>query len=180
MAMLLTHRWTVEDYHRIVEAGVLADARCELLNGEIVDRVPEGPEHAQRCETSARYLERCFGEGWWARQGKPITLAESEPEPDVAIVRERDYSDRNPVADEVILAVEYAFSSQVKDQGLKRDIYASAGIPHYLVIDLKQKSLRHYAEPMEGSYRIEQDYTQGSLEIDGRKISVDRLLRSSR
>lgn len=180
MATLLRHRWSIEDYHRIVEAGVLADARCELLNGEIVDMAPEGPEHAQRCETSARYLERCFGEGWWARQGKPITLAESEPEPDVAIVEERDYSDRHPVADEVILAVEYAFSSQLKDQGLKRDIYASAGIPHYLVIDLKQKSVRHYAEPVEGVYRLEQDYNQGIIEIAGRRIAVDRLLRSSR
>jgi Uma2 family endonuclease len=180
MATLLRHRWSIEDYHRIVEAGVLADTRCELLNGEIVDMAPEGPEHAQRCETSARYLERCFGEGWWARQGKPITLAESEPEPDVAIVEERDYSTGHPLADEIALVVEYAFSSQQKDQGIKRDIYAQAGIPHYLVIDLRLKSVRHYAEPVNGVYEFEQDYTQGVIEMAGREISVDRLLRSAR
>ena len=96
MTTLLPHRWTVDDYHCIIASGILAEHRCELIRGEIIDIAPEGPGHAHRCETSARYLERLFGEGWWARQGKPITLSDSEPEPDIAVVKKRDYSQQHP------------------------------------------------------------------------------------
>lgn len=174
---LLLHRWSVADYHQIVAAGLLADSRCELLQGEIVDMPPEGPEHAQRCETSARYLERMLGEGWWARQGKPIELADSEPEPDVAIVREQDYSDRHPAPSEILLVVEYAFSTQKKDMGIKRDVYAKAGIAHYLVVDLKGRSLRYYSEPMGGQYRSEQEYRAGEIVVEGKRLAIARLFR---
>ena len=177
MTTLLLHHWTVEDYHRIIATGVLSDYDCELLQGTIVDMPPEGPEHAHRCETTARYLERLFGERWWSRQGKPITLADSEPQPDIAIVREQDYSARHPIPGEVRIIVEYAYSTQVKDTGVKRDIYAAAGIPNYLVIDLKQVKVIHYANPANGHYTT-QTFRMGFIQIGSVQIDVQKLLKA--
>lgn len=176
MTALLLHRWTVEDYHRIVEAGVLADHHCELIRGDIVEMAPEGPVHAHRCEMTARYLEQCFGQGWWARQGKPITLADSEPEPDIAIVQAREYSDRHPLAAEVALIVEYSFTTQAKDTGIKRDLYAEAEIPHYLVVDLKATEIIYYANPVACEYKVKQVLEQGIIQIGRIQIDMQRLL----
>lgn len=177
MTSLLLHSWTVEDYHRIAATGVLADSECELLRGTIVDMSPEGPEHAHRCETTARYLERLFGDGWWSRQGKPITLADSEPQPDIAIVREQDYSDRHPSPKDIQLIVEYAASTQAKDTGIKREIYAEAGILHYLVIDLKQAIVIYYSNPINGNYTSEQTFESGVISLGTVQIDVQRLLK---
>ncbi|MEC4882831.1 MAG: Uma2 family endonuclease [Scytonema sp. PMC 1070.18] len=176
MTTLLPHRWTIEDYHRIVATGVLAEYHCELIRGEIIDMPPEGPEHAHRCETAGRYLERLFGTGWWARQGKPITLLNSEPEPDIAIVREQDYSSRHPTPEDISLIVEYSFSTQAKDTGVKRDIYAEADIPNYIVVDLKNAKVIHYCNPVNGKYTSEQSCDYGFIEVAGLQIDVRRLL----
>jgi Uma2 family endonuclease len=176
MSTLLTHRWTIDEYHRIVATGVLAEYRCELIRGEIIDMAPEGPEHAHRCETSARYLERLFGKGWWARQGKPITLFDSEPEPDIAIVRERDYSQQHPTPEDICLVVEYSFSTQVKDTGVKRDVYAEAGISDYIVIDLKSSKVTHYSNIIDGKYTSEQNFYSGLIQIGQVQIDTQRLL----
>ena len=171
----LLHRWTIEDYHRIVESGVLAQANCELIRGTIVDMPPEVPEHADSCETSARYLEQLFGGGWQSRQGKPITLIDSEPQPDVAIVREQSYRTRHPFPNEIRLVVEYAYSTQAHDTGVKRDVYAEAGISDYLVIDLKRSRVFHFSNLVNGQYS-EQIFTSGLIRIDSISIEVSRLL----
>jgi Uma2 family endonuclease len=176
MTALSLHRWTVDDYHRIVAAGVLADHRCELLRGDIVEMAPEVPVHAHRCEMAARYLEQRFGQGWWARQGKPITLVDSEPEPDIAIVRARDYSERHPTPPEIALVVEYSSTTQLKDQGVKRDIYAGASIPHYIAVDLKTVSLIHYANPSNDRYTLKQTLLGGLLRMGDLEIEVQQLL----
>ncbi|BAS59910.1 hypothetical protein NIES2135_20670 [Leptolyngbya boryana NIES-2135] len=171
----LLHHWTIEDYHRIVESGVLAQANCELIRGTIVDMPPEGPEHADLCETSARYLERLFGEGWQSRQGKPITLTDSEPQPDIAIVREQSYRQRHPIPEDIRLVIEYAYSTQTQDTSVKRDVYAEAGISDYLVIDLKRSRVFHYSNPVNGQYS-EQILTSGLIQVDAISIEVSRLL----
>jgi Uma2 family endonuclease len=173
-----TYKWTIDRYHQAVDAGIFHDQSIELLKGELVLMPPEGPEHAHRCETAARYLERLFGEGWWSRQGKPITLADSEPQPDIAIVREQDYTNGHPTPNDIRLVVEYAYSTQAKDTGMKRDVYAEAGILDYLVIDLKRSAVIHYANPVEGSYTTEQTFTDGMIQIGQVTIDVRRLLRS--
>lgn len=172
------HRWALEDYHHIVETGVLSESDCELLRGSIIDMPPEGPEHAHRCETTARYLERSLGEGWISRQGKPITLTDSEPQPDIAIVRDRDYSTQHPTSEDIILIVEYARTTQKKDTGIKREIYAEAGISDYIVADLKDPKVIHYSNPINGQYTTQQTLNTGFIQIGQIQIDVQRLLRS--
>ncbi|MBW4539020.1 MAG: Uma2 family endonuclease [Myxacorys chilensis ATA2-1-KO14] len=176
---LATYKWTIDHYHQAIDAGIFNDQSIELLRGELVLMPPEGPEHADSCETTARYLERLFGDGWWSRQGKPVTLADSEPQPDIAIVREQSYRSCHPTPKDIRLIVEYAYSTQAKDTGIKRDLYAEAGILDYLVIDLKRSSVNHYANPIKGIYTTEQTLTDGVIQVGQVQIEVQRLLRSA-
>jgi Uma2 family endonuclease len=175
-SILSPHRWSVRDYHLINSTGVLSESRCELIRGEIIDMAPEGPEHAHRCETTARYLERLFGEGKWARQGKPITLQHSEPEPDIAIVKEQDYSQQHPAPEDIYLVLEYSFTTLAKDTGIKRDIYAEAGIPNYIVVDLKTSLIIYYSNPINGSYSSEQTFDNGFIAVGDILIDTQRLI----
>lgn len=84
---LVTAKWTIDDYHRMIEAGILDDHRVELLRGEIVEMVPEGETHAYYSDEAGEYLTELLGKRAKVRQAKSITLPnQSEPEPDSAIV----------------------------------------------------------------------------------------------
>jgi Uma2 family endonuclease len=67
-------QWTIDDYHRMIEAGILENRSVELLNGEIIDMVLEGPEHAQSSRDTADYLKTLLGSRAKVRDGHPITL----------------------------------------------------------------------------------------------------------
>ena len=118
--VVTTAKWTTEDYHRMIEAGILENRSVELLSGEIVDRVPEGPEHAQSSSDTADYLKMLLGSRAKVRDGHPITLLNhSEPEPDIVIVRPlgKAYRLRHPFAEDVFWLIEYSNTSLVKDLG---------------------------------------------------------------
>ena len=84
-----TAKWTLEDYHCMIEVGLLKGRHVELLNGEIIEMPPEGPEHAQQSTDTADYLRQLLGDQALVRDAKPVTLPNrrSEPEPDLAIVQ---------------------------------------------------------------------------------------------
>lgn len=85
---LSTTKWTIEDYHRMIAAGILDDRPVELLNGEIVEMSPEGEPHAHDSTEVRDYLIAVLGSRAKVRDGKPITIASSnsEPEPDIAFL----------------------------------------------------------------------------------------------
>jgi hypothetical protein len=86
---LTTAKWTVEDYPRIVAAGILEGRQVELLNGAVIEMAPEGESHAYSSDEAGEYLIYLLGSRAKVRQAKPITLPQSnsEPEPDIAIVQ---------------------------------------------------------------------------------------------
>lgn len=86
-----TAKWTLDDYHKMIAVGLLDGRRVELLNGEIIEMPPEGPERAQQSTDTADYLRDLSGNHAIVRDSKPITLPDShsEPEPDLAIVEPR-------------------------------------------------------------------------------------------
>lgn len=85
---VVTAKWTIEDYHRMIAAGILANRQVELLNGEIIEMAPEGTPHAAYSQEAGDYLRSILGHRAKVREAKPITLlnSASEPEPDIAIV----------------------------------------------------------------------------------------------
>ncbi|NET38728.1 MAG: Uma2 family endonuclease [Cyanothece sp. SIO1E1] len=174
-------KWTVDDYHRMLDAGILKDRKVELLAGEIHQMVPEGPPHTYYGGSFAdRFREKLAGRAL-VREAHPITLADSEPEPDIAIVQGNweNYRHRHPGAAEVLLVIEIAESSLSKDTETKRVIYATTGITDYWVFDLKTPQLMIYRHPQNGDYQSKSNLQQGTiapLAFPDLQFSVSQLL----
>ena len=175
-------KWTLDDYHRMIEAGILSDRPVELLNGEIVTMPPEGPEHAFLGHSGGKYLERLLHERAEVRQGRPITLPnQSEPEPDLAIVKPLGvvYRDRHPYAEDIFWVVEFSRTSLAKDLDAKRQIYAAASIPEYWVVNLKAQAVVVFRDPAAGDYQSQQTFSDGSVQLvafPDVSVSVARIL----
>ena len=158
-------KWTVEDYHRMIEAGILADRRCELIGGEIIEMAPEGPRHRFINETIADYLRQQLGALALVSEAHPITLSDSEPEPDIAVVQppRSRYRERHPVPTDIYWLIEIADTTLTKDTGEKLKVYATAGITEYWVIDVQRSHLKVFRQPLKDNYQSETIVTEGTI-----------------
>lgn len=176
-------KWTLDEYHRMIEVGLLDDRQVELLNGEIVEMSPEGEPHAYYSTEADNYLRKVLGDRVTIRQGKPITIlsSNSEPEPDLAIVQPlgREYLQHHPYPENIFWLIEFSNTSLSKDIDIKRKTYAAAGICEYWVMDLKYHQLRVFRDPANGDYQLERVLTAGTinpLAFPEIEISVQQLL----
>lgn len=163
---IATAKWTVHDYHRMIDAGILDDRSVELLNGEIVEMSPEGIPHANGITKAANYLRKRLEERAEIREGKPITLSDrSEPEPDIAIVEplEDEYDDHHPYPANVFWLIEFSNSSLEKDLEIKRKTYAAEGIQEYWVVNLRQMKLIIFRLPDDGDYQEKSTREEGII-----------------
>jgi Uma2 family endonuclease len=180
---LIPARVTLEQYHRMVDAGVWDDCHVELLLGVVVEMSPEGTPHASRSTTTSEYLRDVLGRQAQIRDGHPITLLSgSEPEPDIAIVQrvEDNYLSHHPYPENIFWVIEYSNTSLDKDLGVKAAIYAAEGIPEYWVINLKKNILIVFRDPVDGKYQSRQEFTTGTinpLAFPDVAIEVARLLK---
>jgi Uma2 family endonuclease len=160
-------KWTLDDYHRMGEVGLLKGRRVELLNGEIIEMPPESPEHAQLNTDGADYLRFLLGEKALIRDAKPITIPEtsSEPEPDLAIVQPLRilYRSRHPYPENIFWLIEYSNTSLNKDLDAKRKAYAFAGIVEYWIVDLKNQVVKVLTNPIDGDYTSEINLSGGKV-----------------
>jgi len=137
-------KWTIEQYHELVNTGILDDRRVELLAGDIVEMPPAGMPHAVYCGRTVKYLRNLLGDRAELRETHPITLPNnSEPEPDVAIVRAPDtqYLAHHPYPADIFWLIEYSDTTLTKDLNTKQRIYAQAGISEYWVVNLQALEL---------------------------------------
>ncbi|MEO1208506.1 MAG: Uma2 family endonuclease [Cyanobacteria bacterium J06638_20] len=177
------YKWTLDRYHAAIDAGVFEDQAVELLRGDIVVMAPEREPHACYSSEGAEYFRSLLGDRAAIRETKPITLPDdSEPVPDVAIVQPplRRYLSHHPAPDEIFWIVEYSQTSLTKDLGLKKDIYAEAGIQEYWVSDLKNARLTVFRDLSNGAYQTELTLTEGTLAplaFPDIAITVERLFR---
>lgn len=167
----------------MIEAGVLDDKKVELLNGEICQMPSEGAPHSYFGGSLADQFRDNLTDRALVRNANPITLPDSEPEPDIAIVKGswRDYRYRHPYPEDVLLIVEVASSSLQKDLGLKRTIYATAGIPEYWVLNINQSELVVFRDLRDGDYQSERRLNRGDvspLAFPDISFSVGSLLDS--
>ncbi|MCC5639105.1 Uma2 family endonuclease [Nostoc sp. CHAB 5844] len=174
-------KWSVDDYHCMIQAGILRDRRVELLAGEIVEMSPETPIHYTTAKRGAKYLEELLIGQADVRFNGPITLSNSEPEPDIAIVRlpESAYSDRHPASDDIFWIIEVANTSLKKDIELKTSIYADANIQEYWVLNLSTKEIIVFRYPQNSQYTLEQTFKEGTitpLAFRDIQVSIERLL----
>lgn len=178
-----TAKWTLDDYHCMIEVGLLEGRHVELLNREIVEMPPEGPEHAQLSTDAADYLRSLLCDKALVRDAKPITIPESnsEPEPDLAIVQPKRvlYRTRHPYPENIFWLIEYSNTSLSKDLDVKRKIYAMAGIRKYWVVDLVNRLVKVLRHPIDGNYTNEVTASNSfvsPLAFPEIKVLVQRLL----
>ena len=178
-----TAKWTLQDYHRMIAAGILSDRQVELLNGEIVEMVPEGTPHAYFSDEGADYLQELLGNRAKIREGKPITLPKtnSEPVPDIAIVQPlgSTYLEHHPYPENIFWLIEFSDATLSKDLEIKSKTYAKAGIQEYWVINLREMSLIVFREPENNEYRSQVTLTQETispLAFPDVVVSISRLL----
>ena len=159
-------KWTIDEYHLMIEAGLLDNRSVELINGEIVEISPEGEAHAYFSSEAEEYLRVLLANRATVRSGKPITLPnDSEPEPDIAIVQKlgREYIAHHPYPKNVFWLIEYSNSSLKKDLEIKTQLYAQVGIAEYWVVNLKKRQLIIFTEPQDGEYATKSTYSQGTI-----------------
>ena len=141
-------QWSVADYQRMRNLGILDQRRCELINGDIVDMPPEREFHRFINDRGAQYMRRLLKDKAQVFEAHPITLAQSEPEPDIAIVRTPDirYLDHHPYPEDIYWLIEVADKNLSYDLSTKCKLYAEAGIKEYWVIDVAKRQLTAFRE----------------------------------
>jgi Uma2 family endonuclease len=152
-----TRRFTVDEYHRMGEAGILfPDERVELLEGEVVEMSPIGSRHA----ACVRTLNAVLGERLWGRAivavHDPVRLGKySEPQPDLALLAPRDdrYATEHPGPGDALLVVEVADTTTLSDRNGKIPLYARAGVTEAWLVDLPAGAVEVYRSPEAGAYR---------------------------
>ncbi len=145
------HRFSVKEYYRMAETGVLRpDARVELLNGEIIDMSPIGPFHGGVTD----YLNEIFTTAskgrWRTRVQNPLRLDDhSEPQPDVMLLKPAPdfYRQRHPQPEDVFLLIEVSDSTLAADQAEKLPAYGRAGVAEMWIVNLNELTIEVYREP---------------------------------
>jgi Uma2 family endonuclease len=167
------------EYESLVERGLLADSRVELLFGALIDVTPQGPLHADVVSRLGERLVRELPRDVRTRVQSPLALSEdSEPEPDIAVVPAGDYHTAHPTR--ALLIIEVADTSLQKDRGIKTALYAMSGIPEFWLVNLAEKIVEVHRHPSAGRYAdIQRVGTDGHLEpvqFPGLKIPVLDIL----
>lgn len=150
MAVTGIHRFTVEDFARMGEAGIFTqDDRVELIDGEIRDKAPIGPPHAWIVSRLGELLITRLAGTAHVRVQNPIRLGpHTEPQPDLAVARRtRDYANRHPDAADVLLVIEVTDSSLPFDRSEKAPRYGRAGVPETWLVDVAARTVTVYTGP---------------------------------
>ncbi len=180
MARTLT-RWTVEDYHRMIESGLLAGRQVELIDGQIIDMAPELPIHRVTYRRGAKYLEGLLGDRAVVFATAPITLLSGEPQPDICIAAppESRYDERHPLSEDIYWLIEVSNSTLTYDLAEKARSYAQGKIQEYWVLDIKGSQLWVHREPENGEYQSVRRFSSGKvapLAFPEIEVEVSRLL----
>ena len=142
---------SVEQYHAMIEAGVITDGDpVELLEGVLVASMSKNPPHRYATRTLQKLVEAMLPAGWSYQAQDPITLEDGEPEPDGAVVRgaDADYRTRHPRPAEISFVIEVADTTLSRDRGIKLRSYARAGIPIYWIVNLVDRRIEVYSQPV--------------------------------
>lgn len=179
------HRFSVEEYHLMGEAGIFGeDDRVELIDGEVVEMTPIGWRHAQVVTglTDALADFREVG-GYAVSVQNPLSLDDhGEPQPDLALLRRDRETGRLPAAGDVLVVVEVSDTSVAYDRDIKLPLYAGSGIAEAWLVDLTTDRVEVCTDPQEaaGGYGKVEVYGRGealrSRSVPGLELAVDRAL----
>jgi Uma2 family endonuclease len=177
------HRFTVEDWHQMIAAGLFRDdQRLELLEGEIFEMTPIGPPHTSVVNRLTRLWTTRLGSRAIVQiQGPVLAGPTSEPEPDVSLLREKPdfYRAGHPQPNDVLLVIEVADTSLAYDRAKLR-IYTAAGMAEVWIVDLQAERIAIYRGPGATGYAEERVLRRGDrgscLAFPDVTVAVDEIL----
>lgn len=154
--------FSVELYDSMIANGVLTENdNVELLNGQIIEKMPKGDRHAYCNDGISDFLKEKLGSAVVIRNQNPILLGDfSEPEPDLAVClgpREK-YRSQKPEPSNILLLIEISDTTVYFDRGEKGLAYARAGIQHYIIVNLTNDSVEDYREPADDGFQMKNTY----------------------
>ena len=175
------YKWSVAEYHHMIETGLLEGKPVELLEGEIIRMSPEGIPHSFTNRSIDHYLRQLLQDKALISEAHPITLDNSEPEPDIAVVRLPDtrYATHHPYPQDIYWLIEVADRTLKKDLEEKSVIYARNGIPEYWVIDLPHRKLWVLKQPQNNQYQNCSELTTGTIKpvaFPNIDVEINKLL----
>jgi Uma2 family endonuclease len=176
--------FTVEEYHRMAEAGILSeDDRVELIDGEIIKMSPIGSRHVACVNRLNAVLTSAIGRAAIVSVQNPFAVNDySEPQPDIVILKPRNdfYAHSLPTAQDVLLIIEVADTSLSYDRNVKVPAYARAGVPEVWIADLAGGGIEAYSEPVSEVYQNIRWASRGQIsrpeQLPGISIGVDAIL----
>jgi Uma2 family endonuclease len=170
-------RFSVASYQRMIETGILmAEDKVELLENYVVLKMARNPRHDSTIQRFNRSVPRLLPSGWDIRIQSAITLSDSQPEPDISVVRGSavDYDNHPPGPADIGQLIEIAEASLLRDQRDKTRIYARAGTSCYWIANLEDRRLEVYTQPSGpvaipayGAFQIYQPGDTIPLVLDG-------------
>ncbi len=163
----LIWRLNADQYHAMIAGGILTDDDpVELLEGWLVYKMPKSPRHRLVTRLLRRKLEEIMLPNWYVESQESVTIDDSEPEPDVSVIRgqERAFARRHPGASDVALVIEVADTTLARDRTRKKRLYARAGIAPYWIVNLADGVVEVYDDLAGGGhhadYQTRRNYTQ--------------------
>ena len=157
MQNIQSHPISAEAYHKMAEVGILPDdIHVELINGVIYDMSPIGNEHNEIVDQLTENLILNLRKKARVRvQGSILlnkTEREGEPEPDISILKPKSYRNTSATADDVYLLIEVSDTTLEKDHNIKLPFYAANKIPEVWIINIPEKSIEIYQNPINDHY----------------------------
>jgi Uma2 family endonuclease len=160
--------FSVSENHRMIEAGILREGEpVELLGGWLVTKMTRNPPQDLALSLAEHEIDRRLPPAWFRRGQSGVTTSQSEPEPDLAVVRgpRRRYATAHPGPRDMALMVEVADSSLAHDRDFKGGLYARDGIAVYWIVNIPERQVEVYTDPSgpdpNPRYRQRQDFRVG-------------------
>ncbi len=179
--MIQTAKLSIKDYQKIVETGIFCDRRVELIEGHLIEMSPETPYHANCNNKIYKYFLTLFNSLADVRSAHPISLSNSQPQPDLVLAKLPDslYDSKHPEPEDIYLLIEISYSTLNYDLNKKKQVYAKSNIAEYWIIDLENDCLIIFQYPQEETYNKKLELNSGlvsCLAFPDVKIEVNKLI----
>jgi Uma2 family endonuclease len=177
-SMSTTIHFTVEQYDRMIQAGVFPEngERFELIRGEIRKMVPPSPEHDDLIDVVAQWSFDSVNRAEVrvrVQTSLGLPSLDSVPLPDLSWVRQRSYRHRRPIPEDVLLVIDVSASTLAYDRGEKAELYSQAGVADYWIVNERDHTVEVHRDPGPDRYRTLRTYS-GDEEV--RPLAVPKAV----
>jgi len=151
------YRWTREEYFQMIDLGWFQDRRVELIDGEVIEMPAQKDYHGAAITLTMDALRLAFGRGFWIRNQMSLDLSpRSVPDPDLAVVpgSPRGVTASTSTPTTALLVVEISDSTLAYDRYQKAPLYAAGGVADYWIVNLVQRQLEVYRDPVADSTQL--------------------------